>query len=417
MANKKRIFWGVVVVVLVGAGAVFSGALDPSYSTTAVDKSAPSSQWLRRGKYLVQAADCAACHTAANGAPFAGGVPLDTPFGRIYGSNITPDKEHGIGKWTSADFYKALHDGLAPDHPLYPAMPYTSYRGLTRQDTDAMFAYLESLKAVPEPNKKNDFPFPYNMRTLMRGWNVLFLKNALPDASKGDSAQWVRGRYLANALGHCTECHTARGSLGQLNLDQTLAGGDLGLIHAPDITPKGLAARGWTPADLSQFLAHGIAPQGSAYGEMYTAFHHSLRYLSPADNKALVAYLTGDAPLAPVAMPKSGGQGQTLGAGRLHYLALCAGCHAANGRGKPNVSVAMQANSTLRDGDAHNLIAVMLGGIAAQKFTGDQAMQSMPGFAARLNDREMADLANYLRATWGGQRADVTPEMVAAIRK
>jgi mono/diheme cytochrome c family protein len=416
MASKTHIFWGGVIVVLVAAGAVLSGVFDPSYSTAAVDKSASSPELLTRGRYLVRAADCTSCHTAANGAPFAGGVPLATPFGRIYGSNITPDKEHGIGKWTSADFYKALHDGLAPDHPLYPAMPYTSYRGVTRADSDAMFAYLQSLKPVSQPDRKNEFSFPFTLRPLMRGWDLLFLKNTLPDASVGDSAEWVRGRYLTNALGHCTECHTPRGAVGQLILGQTLAGGALGDIKAPDVTPKGLAARGWNTHDLQTFLAQGVAAQGSVFSEMYQAFHHSTRYLDAADNKALVMYLTGDSPLAPVPLPATDSQAP-VGPGRAHYLALCAGCHAAQGQGKPNISVAMQANTTVRNADPHNLISVMLSGIDAQKFTGTQAMQAMPGFASKLNDRQMAELANYLRVAWGGQKGDVTPAMVANIRK
>lgn len=415
MASKKTYFLGAVVVVVVAAGALLSGVFDPGYATSNVDKAPPSRQLIAKGRYLVQAADCAACHTTKDGAPFAGGVPLDTPFGRIYGSNITPDKEHGIGKWTSADFYRALHDGLAPDHPLYPAMPYTSYRGVTRQDSDAMFAYLGSLRAVPQPDRKNTFTFPYSVRALMRGWNFLFLGDSLPDASKGSSTQWVRGRYLANALGHCTECHTARGALGQLDLRATLAGGDLGRIHAPDITPAGLAARGWNAPDLKQFLATGVAPQGSVYSEMYEVFHLSTRHLTPGDNAALVAYLTGDSPPTPVPLPKADA-GQTVEAGRLHYLTLCAGCHAADGRGKPNVSIAMVANSTLRDADPHNLVAVMLDGIGAQTFTGNAAMQAMPGFASRLDDQAMADLANYLRVTWGGRKGDVTPAMVAGMR-
>ena len=417
MASKKIVFGGAVIVALVAAGLVFSGVLDSSYPTSAVDQGGNSPELLARGKYLAKAADCTACHTTRNGALFAGGDALDTPFGKIYGSNITPDKEHGIGKWTSADFYRALHDGLAPDRPLYPAMPYTSYRGVTREDSDAIFAYLQSLKPVAQPNRGNEFAFPFNLPILMRGWNVLFLKNTLPDVSSGSSQEWVRGRYLSNALGHCTECHTPRGSMGQLNLDSTLAGGDLGDIKAPDITPKGLATRGWTPQDLRLFLSQGIAPQGSAFGEMFSAFHHSTQYLSPADNKAMVAYLTGDMPLAPVAMARAAAGNADLAAGKLHYLALCAGCHAAQGQGKPNVAVAMDGNTTLRNADPHNLIAVMLKGIDEQKFPGNQAMQAMPGFAGKLNDREMADLANYLRVSWGGQKADVQPEAVKALRK
>lgn len=418
--RTARVAGVVIIVVLIGAAALLAGAFDPSYPASDVDHNPPDAQLLARGKYLAAAADCAACHTARGGAPYAGGDALATPFGTIHGSNITPDKRYGIGNWSSADFYRALHDGLGPDHPLYPAMPYTSYRGMTRADSDAIYAYLQSIQPVARPDKGNDFTFPFNLRLLMRGWNLLFLKNTLPDVSAGSSQQWTRGRYLSNALGHCTECHTPRGALGQLKLGSTLGGGELGRFQAPDITPAGLAARGWTPQDLQTFLARGYAPQGSVYGDMYEAFYHSLRYLSPADNQAMAAYLLGDAPPAPRPAPSpaatGGAQSQSVMAGRQHYLALCAGCHAVDGSGKPDVAVAMLGNTTVRNADPHNLLVVMLDGLEAQSFTGHDAMQSMPGFAGKLDDAGLADLANYLRLTWGGHKADVQPADVKALR-
>ncbi|MGE8489921.1 MAG: c-type cytochrome, partial [Paraburkholderia nemoris] len=167
---------------------------------------------LARGRYLVKAADCAACHTTVEGAPFAGGVKLASPFGTFYGTNITPDKDHGIGNWSADDLYKALHDGVTPDKQLYPAMPYTSYRQLSRADSDAIYAYLMAQKPAAVANREPDLSFPFNLRFGVRFWNWAFLKDALPDASTGQTAQWNRGRYLASALGHCAECHTPRGT-------------------------------------------------------------------------------------------------------------------------------------------------------------------------------------------------------------
>lgn len=419
--KNKTIAWGVVAVVVIGAGVVMSGVLDPSYETSEIDQaSTPASpELLLQGKYLAMAADCTACHTSKDGAPFAGGVPLATPFGTIYGPNITFDKQHGIGSWTSADFYKVMHDGISPKHPVYPAMPYTSYRSMSRADSDAIFAYLRSLPPMPVADKANEVPFPFNIRALLRGWNLLFLRTSLPDASTGSSQKWVRGKYLANALGHCTECHTPRGVVGQLTLSKTLQGGDLGDVHAVDITPKQLAARGWTTADLQQFLALGLAPQGSAYSEMYDVVHNSTQHLTPPDNQALVRYLTGDTPLTPVALPvrTADTADKVVAAGRPLYLALCAGCHSANGQGKPNVTVALNGNSTIRNAQAHNLIHVILAGVQAKQFPNDQGRQEMPGFSAKLNDQQVADLANYLRVNWGGQNANVQPADVASIRK
>ena len=230
---------------------------------------ASTPEQIQRGRYLARAADCAACHTVAGGAPFAGGVKLESPFGTFYGTNITPDPVHGIGKWSAAEFYKALHDGVAPDKQLYPAMPYTSYRTMSRADTDAIYAYLMAQKAAAVPNVEPDLKFPFNLRFAVRFWNMLFLKDTLSDASVGNSADWTRGRYLANALGHCAECHTPRGVFGQMNGAKALQGSTLGRVVPPDITPAGLAARGWTGPDLQTFFAKGISRQGPAFGEMH----------------------------------------------------------------------------------------------------------------------------------------------------
>jgi len=401
---------GLAAAILAGCGAQ-AGSSDSKVATPA------SADQVARGKYLARAADCAACHTSEDGgAPFAGGVALDTPFGKLYGTNITPDKEHGIGNWSADDFYKALHDGVTPDKRLYPAMPYTSYRSLSREDTDALYAYLMSVKPAKVPNKEDELHFPFNLRFGVVFWNMLFLKDSLPDASAGQSASWQRGRYLAGALGHCAECHTPRGKLGQLDLDKPLAGGVLGRIGAPDITPAGLAARGWTAKDLETFFATGVAPQGSAYGEMYPVIHLSSQHLSKTDLTAMATYLMGDKAPAPAPLKEVKADAAELTAGRQLYTAVCAGCHGREGEGKPNVTVAMKGNATVRNADPRNLIVASLDGIKEQRFPNNGAMQEMPGFAGKLSDKEMAQLANFLRASWGGQSADVTADAVKALR-
>nr|WP_096031662.1 cytochrome c [Caballeronia hypogeia] len=372
---------------------------------------------IAHGRYLVKAADCAACHTTPNGAPFAGGVKLESPYGAFFGTNITPDPEHGIGKWSADDFYAALHDGRSPRGKLYPAMPYTSYRQMTREDSDAIYAYLMSVKPAAVSNREAELKFPYNIRLGVRFWDMLLLKDTLPDASSGRSADWMRGRYLANALGHCAECHTPRGALGQMLDTKALQGGALGRIGAPDITPAALAARGWTSADLQTFFATGMAKQGSAFGEMHPVVFLSTQHLDAGDVRALATYLLGDAPPAPapLAAIRADDTAQ-LAAGRGLYLDSCAGCHGFDGQGKPHVAVSMNGNSTLRQPDPRNLVVSMLDGIAAQPFTGMERMQAMPGFADAYGDEQLAQLANYLRVTWGGQRADVTADAVKSLR-
>jgi len=369
-----------------------------------------------RGRYLVKAADCAACHTASGGAPFAGGVKLESPFGTFYGSNITPDREHGIGAWSAGDFYRAVHDGITPHKHLYPAMPYTSYRQLSATDIAAMYAFLMAQQpvnlAIPAPVLK----FPYNLRFGVRFWNMLFLKDTLPDASSGQSTAWLRGRYLVNALGHCAECHTPRDAFGQLDKTKPLQGAALARIAAPDITPAGLARRGWNGSDLQAFFSGGIAPQGSAFGDMYPVVHLSTQYLTHDDLNAISTYLLGDHAAAPKHASPAPEDAAALTLGRNVYLAVCAGCHGADGAGKPHVAVALQGNSTVSQSDPHNLIVALLDGIAAQDFPKGESMQEMPGFARQLSDAELVELVNYLRVSAGGQRADVTADAVAALR-
>lgn len=370
-----------------------------------------------RGKYLAEAADCAACHTAPGGAPLAGGLPMPSGFGTIYATNITPDPDNGIGRWSADDFWRALHDGVRRDgHQLYPAMPYTSYRGMTRADADAIYAYLMQMRPVKVANRRTELNFPFNIRLGMVGWNLLFLQDRLPAVSVGSSPAWQRGRYLVNVLGHCGECHTPRGIVGEMELSRSFTGFALGRVAAPDITPAGLAARGWTAAALVTFLGRGLSRQGSAFSDMHPVIMLSTRNLTPTDLDAIATYLLGDSPPAPTSLAAPEVATGANGAGRISYVALCAGCHGLDGNGMPNTVVAVRNNSTLRLADPRNLIVAMLDGIGAENFPHRQSMQAMPGFADKLSDAEAAALANYLRVTWGGQKGDVTADAVRALR-
>ncbi|MBV8187750.1 MAG: cytochrome c [Alphaproteobacteria bacterium] len=375
---------------------------------------------IARGKYLAEAADCAACHSAPVGAPLAGGLAMQTGFGTIYATNITPDPEDGIGRWSADDFWDALHDGLRRDgRQLYPAMPYTSYRGMTRADADAIYAWLMQQKPMKVANRPTELGFPYNLRIAMIGWNLLFLTNSIPASSAGSSAAWQRGRYLVDVLGHCGECHTPRGLLGEMELSRPLRGFAFGRVAAPDITPAGLASRGWSAASLGTYLGRGIARQGSAFAEMHQAVVLSTRNLSTDDNTAMVAYLLGDKPPPPATLPTidpAAANALAEGAGRTSYVALCAGCHGLEGNGIPNTVVALRNNSTLRLADPQNLIVAMLDGIGPETFPHRAAMSAMPGFADKLSDEQAATLANYLRVVWGGQQPDVTAAAVRALR-
>jgi mono/diheme cytochrome c family protein len=418
MKPRQLLRWAIGVAAFAGIaiGAFFSVNLLRGKTGGPVQVVNAPADIVASGKYLAEAADCAACHTAPGGAPFAGGLAMQSGFGTIYATNITPDPDYGIGRWTADDFWRALHDGVRRDgQQLYPAMPYTSYRGMTRQDADAIYAYVMQLRPAQVPSPITNLRFPFNIRLGMFGWNLLFLTDSLPAVSTGSSPAWQRGRYVVDVLGHCGECHTPRGVLGQMELTRSMTGFALGRFEAPDITPTGLASRGWTAAALRDFLGSGLVEDGSAFSDMHPVVMLSTRHLTPNDLVRAVKYLMGDTPPPPVSLPAAPATA-TTSPGRITYLALCAGCHGLDGDGIPNTVVPMRGNTTLRLTDPRNLIVSMLDGIAAQNFPNLQSMQAMPGFADKLSDQQAADLANYLRISFGGQKGDVTPTVVRALR-
>ncbi|HEY0662516.1 MAG TPA: cytochrome c [Lysobacter sp.] len=374
---------------------------------------------IARGRYLAAAADCAACHTAEGGAPFAGGVPLASPFGTIHGTNITPDPEHGIGRYTADDFFHALTEGEARDgHQLYPAMPYVSYRTMERADSDAIHAYLMNQPAVRQPNPKNDVGFPFNIRSGIHAWNILFAGADAVPASQGSTPAWQRGRYLVETLGHCGECHSPRGALGQVDRDRPLAGNnELGRFAAPDITPSGLAARGWDAATLRDYLGTGVSARAVASDEMLTVVNLSTSHLNDSDRAAMTTYLLGDRAPAPKRISVAASTPAGVDAGQRHYLNLCAGCHGRDGEGVPRVAPGLRGNSSVRDADPHNLVVAILDGLPVHDFNGIARMQEMPGFAADLGDGDVAALSSWLRNRYGGQSATVDEQIVRELRE
>ncbi|MDF3936742.1 c-type cytochrome [Pseudomonas citronellolis] len=373
----------------------------------------------KRGEYLARAADCTACHTAAGGAPFAGGLPIASPFGTIYGSNITSDKDFGIGSYSADEFFAALTEGKRKDGAnLYPAMPYTSYHLIKREDSDAIHAYLLTTEPVHRAAPETALSFPFNVRVGLSGWNLLYGKSVQLHSAEGKSEPWQRGQYLVEVLGHCGECHTPRNAIGALQQDKRLSGALLNGYLAPSLLAEDLAARGWNHADLSAFLEHGMSAQGSMFNEMFPVLHHSTQHLDSADLQAMASYLLGDQPPAAkvvqaVAYPQLSDSAKR---GRQQYLNVCAGCHGTEGEGKPHIAVAMQGNTTLRLADSRNLLRVIVDGIGEQQFGGFERMQPMPGFAEKLDDAQLTDLLNYLRQSWGGLPGDLDAQAVAQLK-
>lgn len=410
---KTRIFIGFILVMIITV-ATMTWFQNRTLSTPRQTVYAEQDM-ISRGHYLTKLGDCASCHTAENGAMFAGGYPMATPFGTLYGSNITPSVDHGIGRWSSNQFYDAVTKGKAPpSRNLYPAMPYTYFHNITKQDSDALYAYLMSIPAIDEPPPENDLNFPFDQRALLMGWNLMFFdKSPLPTVSTGSSEAWQRGEYIVNTLGHCAMCHSPMGDFGELERDKILQGGVLGRFSAPSLIPTALAERGWDQENLSQYLRTGIAEQGTAFSDMYTVVHNSTQFMTDEDVNAITTYLMGDKPLPPkeVAIGKGNPEGRQV------YLEACSACHNIDGTGKPNVAVAMVDNSTIRNSDPHNLVTAVLDGLPWQTFPNDERYQAMPAFAKDFSNAQLASLVNYLRATWGGLPEDVTAEQIEKYRQ
>ncbi|WP_295463926.1 cytochrome c [uncultured Pseudomonas sp.] len=378
---------------------------------------------LSRGEYLTRLGNCQGCHTRPDGAPFAGGVAFDTPFGRLYSSNITPDRQQGLGAWTVAEFRRALHEGLGRNgEQLYPAFPYTAYTRLSDEDVAAIFAFLQVQRPIPYAPPANALRFPFDQRALIRGWKWLnFTPGPLPALA---DAKVARGAYLAEAVGHCQECHTPRTWSQGLDRDRAYAGATQQGWAAWNLTsdPRGLA--GWSDAKLASYLREGHQRgEAVAAGPMAEVVSGGTRYLRDADLGALVAYLR-TLPAKPGAVPARAevqppGEGGSLSAAEAESAALlqsaCASCHSPDDRGPAGPYPKSFSNySAVRDPAGTNLIRVLLDGIDRQ---GRTEHAFMPAYRDLLSDQQLADLANYIGRHFGGQAADVRPADVAAARE
>ena len=386
---------------------------------------------IARGQYLIQAADCAACHTIPGGKAFAGGYPFKLPFGTMYSSNITADPETGIGGWSDDDFIRALHHGVAKNgRHLYPAFPYTSYTLMSRDDAVAIKAYLFSLPVVRAPQKPNNFPFPFNQRWGITFWNAVFLKDHRFEPKSDLSPQENRGAYLATALGHCAECHTPRNIAFGLKSGQEFAGAVLHGWHAYNITSdKQFGVGAWTDQELAAYLNTGHANgHGSASGPMGEAVENSLQYLAPQDTAALVAYLRrvparpdaagAEVNASPRAMTDSyawaPGTNDAPGEmGKRVFEGACASCHQWNGQGQQTPFAALAGDQTVNDPDGVNLTQIILKGVHLHIASGGVFM---PAFGTAYSDQEIAAASNYVIGHFGGKSGRVTPAEVAKRR-
>lgn len=384
----------------------------------------PDPALIAKGEYLARAGDCIACHTAPEGKLFAGGLPMDTPFGTLYTTNITPDPQTGIGTWTSDQFYRLMHSGRFPDGGLiYPAMPFASYTKVTREDSDAIFAYLRSVPPVKQVNRENDLRFPYNNRSLIIGWRTLFFNEGeyKPDPTKSD--EWNRGAYLVEGLGHCGMCHTAINALGGSSESKAFEGGLIPMQnwYAPSLTSNKEAGLGdWSIEEITAYLRTGISSRGAVYGPMAEVVYDSLQYLNDSDIRAMAVYLKGlsqGSPPVQAASPLPTAETSLLvSLGKPIYDRECATCHGPTGQGMPPNYPPLAGNQSIQMVSAVNAIRMVLNGGFPPGTAGNPRPYGMPPFAQRLSDDDVAAVVTYIRTSWGNRGEPVSARQANELR-
>jgi len=383
----------------------------------------PTTQTITRGEYLARAGDCIACHTEPGGKQFAGGRVMAIPFGSIYVPNVTPDDETGIGRWTADDFYRMMHSGISKDGSLmYPVMPFAAYTKVTREDSDAIYAYMMSLPPVSQKNQPHELRFPFNQRELLIGWRALYLKTGeyVPDKSK--SAQWNRGAYLVEGLGHCAMCHTAINRLGGSKTSQEFEGGMIPNQnwYAPSLTSNREAGLGnWTIKEITDLLQAGVSHRATVYGPMAEVVYNSLQYLSDADVEAMAVYLKELPQRDSEAPPTQSARlvaPEVMELGRKTYATQCVMCHGDEGKGRPPEYPPLAANQSITMSSPVNSIRMVLNGGYAPGTRRNPKPHGMPPFSHILADEEVAAVVTYIRVAWENSGTPVTAAQIGELR-
>jgi mono/diheme cytochrome c family protein len=426
----------VALIAILIAGAVSqTGATEGTgLATAGTTPASDGPAEIALGAYLARAGDCAACHSVPGKPDFSGGLPMHSPLGTIYSTNITPDLETGIGRYSLQDFEQALRKGIAPRHRLYPAMPYPSFAKTSDEDIRALYAYfMHGIAPVHRDPPKTALPFPFDQRWAIRLWNLAFLDSGVYRFDAGHDARWNRGAYLVQGLGHCGACHTPRGIAYEEHgytqgSHRYLTGGINEYWFAPNLS--GASASGladWSQADLAQFLKTGRDARRMAFGPMTQVVTESLQYLDEGDLQAIAVYLKSLAPndtpgtflpesqARPSATWLATGDVQVPGGGL--YANFCAKCHDANGRGAPGKAPALALSAAVRAVNPASVIHIVLSGATPAETAGSPKVPAMPAFAGEFDDREVAEVTSFVRRSWGNNAPPVTPRDVATQRK
>ncbi|EEE07241.1 cytochrome c [Burkholderia sp. RF2-non_BP3] len=413
---------------------IAGGAISLLLAVSSSPSSAADPGLVARGEYLAKVGDCIACHSTPNGKPFAGGMPMVTPMGRIFTTNITPDRRTGIGTYSEQDFSRAVREGVAKDgRNLYPAMPYPSYAKISDDDMKAMYAYfMNGVPAVTQVNRNSDIPWPLSMRWPLKIWNVLFLDSSPYRSNPQKTAQWNRGAYLIQGLGHCGACHTPRGiAFQEKAMDESgptfLSGAVVENWYASSLTADSKRGIGrWSEADIVEFLRTGANRHATAFGSMVDVVNHSTQHLVDDDARAIAAYLKsyppigGDAGAAVAALDpttKIALRTGPVSPGEKTYGTYCLHCHRADGKGSAPWLAPLAGNPNVLEANPVGLINVTLNGSETLVIAGIPAAYPMPRYHAVLEDRQIADVLTYVRGAWGNDAPAVSVDAVAKVRR
>ena len=394
---------------------------------------------LAKGAYLAKVGDCEACHSAEDSSPalaFAGGLPINSPYGIIYSTNITPDPESGIGRYSLQDFARAVREGIEKkgEH-LYPAMPYPSFSGISDDDIQALYAYfMHAVKPVKYKAPETQLPFPFNQRWIFVFWNAVFVQNQRFEPQPDRSALWNRGAYLVQTLGHCGACHTPRGIAFQETAysdssPNYLSGSVIDNWFAANLTGDMVFGLGrWQEKDIADFLKTGHNSHFAAFGSMDQVIGHSTRYFSDNDLKAIAHYLkslppqkerswfkTSEFSKKTALKDESTTEIEHPGLGL--YRGFCEKCHRHNGEGESNKVPALAGNSMVLSPNAVSLIRLVLEGSKNKKPQKEKDKTEMPQFAGQFTDQQIGEVLSYIRHSWGNTAPPVTTREVIKIRK
>ncbi|MDR6856335.1 cytochrome c [Variovorax guangxiensis] len=387
---------------------------EPLPETPAAFNATPAQ--VERGRYLALAGNCAGCHTTRGGAPYAGGVGIETPFGTVFAGNLTPHQEAGIGRWSAAHFWRALHNGRSMDgRLLYPAFPYPSFTRVTREDSDAIYAYLRTVPPAPTPNTAHKLRFPYDTQAALAVWRALFFAPGSFVADPAKPPEWNRGAYLVEGLGHCIACHGTRNVLGATEEKLGLSGGLIPVEnwYAPSLNAKREAGvADWDTPHVVALLKNGTSPRGSVMGPMADVVFRSTQHLSEADLNAMAVFLqqlpeakAADTPAPASPVRRDAG---VMARGAKIYDQQCAYCHGDTGQGAEGAYPALAGSRAVNMSSAVNLVQVLRHGGFLPSTAGNPRPYGMPPFGHVLDDDGIAAVLSYIRGSWGNDAPPVT---------